>query len=249
MANGRTLMAELPIPESVRSAERMLGFLRKNHEAFDAFLITDLPFGSPSLDGLALLKPITEIVDPSRLVLTVSTGHRDMSANLSRVYGGIYMGIGSFLLVQGTGRVTKAIDVMERLSGENIRLGVPVSNLSEMGIGLTRRKIGLRASFVVCQMYPDVRGVYEAVGSTGVEVFLTYPIFSSPSTLAKFRERGMSVPPGLSEGQASLQERSIEMAARGIREYERISGGRRRPSVYIIPLARDFDYSVLRKGI
>ncbi|MDG7044703.1 MAG: hypothetical protein JRN02_04940 [Nitrososphaerota archaeon] len=249
MANGRTLMAELPIPESVRSAERMLGFLRKNREAFDAFLITDLPFGSPSLDGLALLKPITEIVDPSRLVLTVSTGHRDMSANLSRVYGGIYMGIGSFLLVQGTGKVTKALDIMERLRGENIRLGVPVSDLSERGIGLTRRKIELRASFVVCQMYPDVRRVYEAVGSTGAEVFLTYPIFSNASTLAKFRERGMSVPPGLSEGQSSLEERTVEMAARGVREYERISGGHRRPSAYIIPLARDFDYSVLRKGI
>ena len=249
MANGRTLMAELPIPESVRSAERMLGFLRKNREAFDAFLITDLPFGTPSLDGLALLKPITEIVDPSRLVLTVSTGHRDMSANLSRVYGGIYMGIGSFLLVQGTGKVTKALDVMERLRGENIRLGVPVSDLSERGIGLTRRKIELRASFVVCQMYPDVRRVYEAVGSTGAEVFLTYPIFSSPSTLAKFRKRGMSVPPGLSEGQSSLEERTVEMAARGVREYERISGGRRLPSAYIIPLAREFDYSVLRKRI
>lgn len=249
MANGRTLMAELPIPTSPKSVARTLGFLRASREAFDAFLITDLPFGSPSLDGLSLLQPITEIVSPSRLILTVSTGHRDMSANLSRVYGGMYAGIRSFLVVQGAGGITRASSVIRKLRGEAIRLGVPLSDLSARGMELTREKIELGASFVVCQMYPDVRGVHEAVADTDAQVFLTYPIFSKQLTLAKFRERHMAIPPAISEGPAGLLERSVEIAAQGIEEFERISGGRRRPSAYVIPLARDFDYTLLRKRI
>ncbi len=231
---GKAVVVELPV---YRGLEAILGMVKLD---VDGFLIPDVPTGRVGPDGLALS---SKLPDARKLILAQAAGRRDLSSNLSRIEGGIILGLNTFYVVQGdvkkgcgvtaTGLIRQ---VKEMFTEAKVGASIFPGRVNEAE--LTIRKLDAGADFFITQICFEAKPLLKIVDEVGIEkpLLLALTVNIKPNNLERMAELGISIPPDVYQRIKGSKEPRVESLKLGLEIYQEVREGARCPiGLYLIP--------------
>ncbi len=233
---GGAIIVELPIYREGEVVARTVEI------DVDGFLIPDAPTGRVGPDGLAVLSKLGQ-VGPDRFILAQASGRRDLCSNLSRIRGGILLGVDAFYIIYGDVRkgcgvsATKLIaEVKRRFPG--VHVGAAISPERPGEERLLRRKLEAGADFFITQICFDARTLLDLVRKAGLRgpLLLALALNFGLESLRRMEGLGIHVPEDVRRRLSASGDPKEESARLAREVYEEVSEGYEGPlGVYLVP--------------
>ena len=231
---GKAIVVELPV---YRGLEAVFKTFKVKA---DGFLIPDIPSGRIGPDGLAIS---SKLQDVRRLILAQAAGRRDLSSNLSRIEGGMLIGLDTFYVVQGDVRrgcgvtATELIrQIKERYPEAKVGASIFPGRVNE--VELTVKKLDAGADFFITQICFEAGPLLKILDEVGIDqpLLLALTVNIKPDNLDKMVKLGINVPSNVYERIRASNDPRLESLKLGFEIYQRVKEGAKNPiGLYLIP--------------
>lgn len=199
LRRGGAIVLELPIHRELEVVLKMAKI------DVNGFQLPDNPVGKLSPDGLALLSKFPHL-DPSKFILAQACGRRDMLSNLSRIKGGLLIGVDTFFIIYGDVERGSGVAPTELISEVKRRfpeahVGAAISPGRQDEDQLIRKKLEAGADFFTTQICFDAELLLNLLRKVklGKPLMLALAINFDVKSLTKMEKLGLHIPPSIRE--------------------------------------------------
>lgn len=236
LKKGGAVIVELPI---YRELEVVLRMAKMD---VDGFLIPDVPTGRVGPDGLALLCRLSSL-GPNRFILAQASGRRDMCSNLSRIKGGLLIGVDTFYIVYGDVekrygvKPTELMAEMKRKFPE-AHIGAAISPGRPGEDRLLKKKLRVGVNFFITQICFDAKLLLNLVREAKLKepLLVALAINFGLENLKKMEGLGIQIPKKVREKLSLSKDPRAESINLAYEVYKEVSENYDGPlGAYLVP--------------